>query len=249
MTVPNFVNLSFTQAQALATQNGIVLSPTASAAPSGVQADTVLSQNPAAGTKIDKGGTVTLVVAAGAQTVAVPDLRNQTETDAFNLLAAAGLTFGPKMEAFDPLVPAGSVISQSPPAGVLVNKGTPISYVLSKGPEPSPSVAPSASPSPSPTPSPTPAPTPTPPPPTPSPTPAKRTVADYRCETLAQAKTDIVGDHFTVGTVTAQPSGYTAAADSIVIEQNPAPGQKVASGTPIDLVVYDPASLATCPPP
>jgi len=246
VTVPNFVNLSFTQAQALATQNGIILSPTASAAPSGTAADTVLSQNPAAGTKIDKGGTVDLIVAAGAQTVAVPDLRNQTETDAFNLLAAAGLTFGTKTEAFDPLVPAGSVISQSPPAGVLVNKGTPISYVLSKGPEPSPSLAPSASPSPSPTPSPTP--TPTPPPPTPSPTPAKRTVADYRCVTLAQAKTDIVGDHFVVGTVTAQPSGYTAADDSIVIEQDPAPGQKVASGTPIDLVVYDPASLATCPP-
>ena len=246
VTVPNFVGQTLTQAQALAAQNGIILSPTASAAPSGVAADTVLGQNPAPGTKIDRGGTVSLTVAAGAQTVAVPDLRNQTETDAFNLLSAAGLTFGTKTEAFDPLVPPGSVISQSPSAGVLVNKGTPISYVLSKGPEPSPSLAPSASPTLSPTPSPTP--TPTPPPPTPSPTPAKRTVADYRCVTLAQATTDIEGDHFKVGTVTAQPPGYTAADDSIVIEQDPAPGQKVASGTPIDLVVYDPASLATCPP-
>jgi eukaryotic-like serine/threonine-protein kinase len=200
VTVPNFVNQTLTQAQAIATQNGLVLSPTASAAPSGVTADTVLAQNPAAGAKIDKGGTVNLIVAAGAQTVAVPDLRNQTEIDAFNLLSAAGLTFGPKTEAFDPLVPAGSVISQSPPAGVLVNKGTPISYVLSKGPEPSPSIAPSASPSPSPTPSPTPTPPPTPPP-TAAPTPAPIPVGDYVCATVADAKTKIVADGFTVGPV------------------------------------------------
>jgi beta-lactam-binding protein with PASTA domain len=48
--------------------------------------------------------------------------------------------------------------------------------------------------------------------------------------------------------VTAQPAGYTAAPESIVIEQSPAPGTKHPQGTPVDLVVYDPASLATCPP-
>ena len=244
VTVPDFVNKTLVQAQALATQAGITVSPTATTAPSGVVGDTVLSQNPAAGTKIDKGGTVSLVVAAGTETVAVPDLRNHSETDAFNLLAAAGLTFGPKTEAFDPLVPVGMVISQSPTPNVIVNKGTAISYVLSKGPEPSAS----PSPSPSPTPSPTPTPTPTPPPPTPTPTPAKLTVADYRCITLAQATTAITGDGFVVGTVTPQPDGYSAAPDSIVIQQTPTPGKKVAPGTAIDLVVYDPGSLATCPP-
>jgi beta-lactam-binding protein with PASTA domain len=201
VTVPNFVGQSLTQAQALAAQNGLALSPTASAAPSGVSADTVLGQDPAAGTKIDRGGTVNLTVAAGAQTVAVPDLRNQTETDAFNLLAAAGLQIGTKTEAFDPLVPAGSVISQSPPAGVLVNKGTPISYVLSKGPEPSASPPPSASPSPPPTPSPTPTPPPATPPPTAAPTPAPIPVGDYVCMTVGDAKAKIVADGFTVGPV------------------------------------------------
>jgi beta-lactam-binding protein with PASTA domain len=74
------------------------------------------------------------------------------------------------------------------------------------------------------------------------------TVADYRCVTLAAATSAITGDGFTLGSVTAQPSGYTAAADSIVIEQSPNPGQKRPPGTAINLVVYDPASLATCPP-
>jgi len=74
------------------------------------------------------------------------------------------------------------------------------------------------------------------------------TVADYRCLTLAEATAAITGDHLVVGTVTAQPAGYTAAPESIVIEQSPAPGTKHPQGTPVDLVVYDPASLATCPP-
>ena len=67
------------------------------------------------------------------------------------------------------------------------------------------------------------------------------TVADYRCVTLADATAALEGDGFTLGTVTAQPAGYTAAEDSIVIEQAPSPGQKRAPGTPIDLTVYDPA--------
>jgi beta-lactam-binding protein with PASTA domain len=74
------------------------------------------------------------------------------------------------------------------------------------------------------------------------------TVADYRCQTLAAARTEIEGDNLDVGTITPQPDGYPGGEDSIVIEQNPSPGQKVNPGTDIDLVVYDPASLATCPP-
>jgi serine/threonine-protein kinase len=247
VTVPNFVNKSLVDAQTLAAQAGVTVDPAAFVQRSGVAPNTVLEQDPAAGTKIAKGGTVTLTIAAGPETVAVPDLRGKTETDAFNLLAAAGLGLGPKTEAFDATVPAGSVIGTNPVGGAVVNKGTPISYVLSKGPEPTPS--PTASPTPSPTPAPTPTPTPPPtPPPTPTPPPAQLTVADYRCTTLSQATTDIVGDGFVVGTVTPQPAGYTADADSIVIDQAPKPGQKRPPGTAIDLVVYDPGSLATCPP-
>ncbi|MDP9482199.1 MAG: hypothetical protein M3P84_03145, partial [Chloroflexota bacterium] len=76
------------------------------------------------------------------------------------------------------------------------------------------------------------------------------TVGEYRCQTLAQATDDILADGFTVGTVTAQPPGYTAAGDSFVYEQLPLPAKKRAPGTPINLGVYDPASypFPTCPP-
>jgi beta-lactam-binding protein with PASTA domain len=74
------------------------------------------------------------------------------------------------------------------------------------------------------------------------------TVADYRCQTLTAATAEILGDDLVVGTVTPQPGGYPGGPDAIVIEQNPTPGKKVNPGSAVDLVVYDPASLATCPP-
>jgi serine/threonine-protein kinase len=197
VTVPNLVGKTLTDAQALATQNGLTAVAAAFAQASGAAANTVISQDPPAGGKIAEGGQIKLTLAAGAETATVPDLRGKTEQEAFSLLAAAGLTLGPKTDAFDPIIPAGQIVSQVPPAGVIANKGTAVSYVLSKGPEPS------ASPSPSPTPSPTPTPTPppTPPPPTAPPTPAPIKVGDYRCLTVAAAKAKIVDDGFTVGPV------------------------------------------------
>jgi eukaryotic-like serine/threonine-protein kinase len=231
VTVPNFVGKDLAAAQALAAQSGITINAASFVPASGAVANSVVSQDPAAGTKIDKGGTVSLTIAAGAETVAVPELRGKTETDAFNLLAAAGLTIGTRTEVFDPIVPAGQVVHQSPAAGVVVNKGTPVDYDLSKGPEPS------ASPSPSPTPSPTPTPTPTPPPtpaPTPRPTPAPITVDNYVCMTVSAAKAQIVADGFTVGPVL--PTDNDA---WFVNGQAPAAGSKHPPGSPITITTQD----------
>jgi beta-lactam-binding protein with PASTA domain len=241
VTVPNFVNKTLVDAQTLASQTGITVSPAATAAPSGVVANTVISQDPAAGTKIDKGGNVNLVVAAGAETVAVPNILNKPETEAINLLAAAGLTVSPKTEAFDPFVPLGAVISQNPAPGVLVNKGTPISYVLSKGPQPSASPPPSPPPSPSPTPLPTPTPTPTPPPPTPTPTPTPITVGDYVCRTVADAKSKIVTDGFMVGPVLPTDNDLW-----FVTGQAPNAGTKAPPKSPITITTQE-TKPASCP--
>jgi len=77
------------------------------------------------------------------------------------------------------------------------------------------------------------------------------TVGEYRCETLSEATADIAADGFTLGTVTAEPPGYTADGTSYVFQQLPLPGKKRAPGTAIDLGVYDPGSYPypTCPPP
>ncbi|MBA2315167.1 MAG: PASTA domain-containing protein, partial [Chloroflexi bacterium] len=107
-------------------------------------------------------------------------------------------------------------------------------------------------PTPTPIPTPTPAPTPTPTP-APTPTPGQANVGDYRCVSLAQARSAIEADGFTVGVVTGEPPGYTWTDENepLVVAQNPAPGVRQTVGSPVDLLVYDPASypFGTCPPP
>ncbi len=247
VVVPNFVGQTLQQAQPLADAKGLAIKATAFVKSNDQPEGTITAQDPGADATVDKGATISVTVATGQALVAVPDVKFQTESTALKTLVEATLTPGTATPEFDPTVVAGSVVSTSPAAGVQVASGTTIDYVVSKGPEPSVTPSPSPTASPSPTPSPTPTPTP---PPTPTPTAATTTVGEYRCQTLAQAKLDIAADGFAVGTITAQPPGYTAADDSLVFEQLPLPGKKRAPGTAIDLGVYDPASypFPTCPP-
>jgi serine/threonine-protein kinase len=195
--------------------------------------NTIVTQDPGPGANVDEGGTVRVVIDAGVGQTAVPDLRNHTQAEALQLIADAGLRLGEIKQAFSDTVPIDSVVAQSHQPGVLVTKQTAIDITLSKGPKPSPS----------------PSPTPTrPPPPTPTPTPAPINVGNYLCMTLEEASDAIVADGFKVGTVTPEPAGYPGGPDAIVIDQDPNPGTKHRPGTSIKLTVYDPASLATCPP-
>ncbi len=155
-----------------------------------------------------------------------------------------GLTVGEETTEFSPSVPAGSVTAQNPRAGTVVAPGTPVDYVISNGPEPTPS----PTPTPAPTPTPTPAPTPTPKP-TPTPTPAPVNVGDYvaGCQTLDSATTAIDNDGFTVGVVTDDPDVTGPSTPTwVVLAQSPKAGTKQPLGTPIDLVLTDPA-VKPCP--
>jgi beta-lactam-binding protein with PASTA domain len=196
----------------------------------------VIDQDPDAGAIVDEGSQVTLTIALGDETVTVPDIRNRPESEALNLIRDAGLTIGVRSEAFDPAVPANSIVSQSLAPGSVVAPNTPVDYTVSIGASPSPS--PSPTPTPTPTPSPTPEPTPTP----------RANVGDYRCITLAQASVEITADGFRVGEVTGVPEGYEPAPESVVIDQTPNPGMRRELGARIDLKVTDPASLPSCPP-
>ncbi len=169
VTVPNFVGQTLEVATTEADGLGITLAPTTETSDQPV--GTILRQDPAEGAVVGPGARVAVVVAAGVATVPVPDLRNKTESQALQLISEAGLTLGQRTTAFDEVVPIGSIASQSHAPGGVVAKGTAIDYVVSDGPEPTPS--PTPEPTPSPTPEPTPTPTPTPEPtatPTPEPT-------------------------------------------------------------------------------
>jgi eukaryotic-like serine/threonine-protein kinase len=227
VAVPNLIGLTFEEARDAATAVGLTVDQAAFEQAS-AEVNTVIRQDPPAGTLITSGSAVHLTIAIGAETTIVPDLRLKSEQQARTLITQAGLTIGTRTEAFDVIVPAQSIVSQSPTAGQSVAKGTAVDYVVSKGPEPTPTPAPT----------PPPTPEPTPPPATPKP----QNVGNYMCNLLAIAQGAIQDDNFTVGTIHGPE-----APESWVIWQDPQPGAKRLPGAAIELWTVDQPAPTTCP--
>jgi serine/threonine-protein kinase len=113
---------------------------------SGVGEGQVFRQDPAPGTVLNRGDTVSYWVSTGKPQATVPDLSNLTQSAAIDALTAAGLKYTVTPQT-STTVPSGTVISQDPAAGKKVDKGTTVSIVVSSGsPSPSPSPSPSTSP-------------------------------------------------------------------------------------------------------
>ncbi len=251
VTVPRLVDLTLEAAQAAAAQLGFTLTIAGSEERTDIPPDVVLTQDPAEGGTVAEGGEVLVTVSRGKVSAAVPNLRNLPRNEALQLIVQESLTVGTETHAFDPVVPAGSVISQSPLAGIIVAPGTAVDYVISDGPEPTPTPAPTPTPTPVPTPTPTPTPRPTP-----TPTPAPVNVGDYTCQTaqvpttqtVEVATTQIDSDGFALGKVTSDPPGTDPVPTTwIVTAQSPKAGQKRPLGTAIELVAQDPATQTVCP--
>ena len=97
----------------------------------------VLRIEPAAGTELTAGDTVTLTVSKGPEVVLVdmPDLMGGSENEALTLLEAAGLNWEPvTYEEYDGT--PGQVIYQSVEAYSQVEKGTIVSFKISIEPPP-----------------------------------------------------------------------------------------------------------------
>ena len=103
-----------------------------------VEAGRVISQNPAAGKKAERGTKISLVISKGEEpkeVVAVPDLRNMTPTEAQAELTKLGLKGDPGDSVYDSEVEAGKVATQTPKAGEQAKEGDTVTYHLSKGKE------------------------------------------------------------------------------------------------------------------
>ncbi|MBQ9087124.1 MAG: PASTA domain-containing protein [Clostridia bacterium] len=95
---------------------------------------TVLSTLPPAGATLREGATVTLRVSAGKEIllIYVPDLSGLTEISAETLLRSAGFQTGTVSYRSSSL-PAGTVISQEPPAHTELERNATVSYTVSAG--------------------------------------------------------------------------------------------------------------------
>lgn len=109
---------------------------------------TIVSQNPEGNTKAEKGSSVDLVVSKGPKDVLVkvPNLENESLSNAKTLLSANNLTLGKTTLGDSTTVQKDHVISQSVAGGTEVAENTVIDLVISKGipDKPAASATPSA---------------------------------------------------------------------------------------------------------
>lgn len=94
--------------------------------------DTVLRQEPAAGTRAKKGATVLLTISKGAQGVTVPRVVGLTEALATAKLDARG--FRTSVSRVSSTKPSGLVVSQEPAQGTKAAKGSIVGINVSQGP-------------------------------------------------------------------------------------------------------------------
>jgi serine/threonine-protein kinase len=92
----------------------------------------VYDQNPDAGSRVERGGTVTIFVSTGPPKVTVPDVKGQQWPDAQQALTDQGLV---PVEHIVPGKDKGVVAATDPPAGKSVPKGSKVRVNVMSGPQ------------------------------------------------------------------------------------------------------------------
>ncbi|MHA2789373.1 protein kinase domain-containing protein [Corynebacterium sp. S7] len=91
----------------------------------------VAQTDPAAGTALDIGSTVTVAVSKGPEPIAVPDIRGIPQEDAIAQIEAAGLNVGEVTEKFDKEIYGGNVITTSPARLSELKRGDTVDLIVS----------------------------------------------------------------------------------------------------------------------
>lgn len=136
-TVPDVKNKTVAEAQQLLRTAGFQSEPK-DVFDDDILAGLAVGTEPESGAEVRKFQPITLFVSKGAQLFALPTLTGGSLDEAKSALNAAEMALGNVTQAFDEKVPAGVVISQDPAKGTEVRHGTPVSLVVSKGPQPIP---------------------------------------------------------------------------------------------------------------
>ena len=101
-----------------------------------IQAGSIISQEPAAGSKAPSGASITIKISKGedAQNKQVPDVTGKDEMTATALLTESGFEVGTVTEVNNDSVAEGLVCSQSYSAGSYAPEGTKVDITVSLGP-------------------------------------------------------------------------------------------------------------------
>lgn len=101
-----------------------------------VASGNVINTTPSAGTKAEKGSTVTMLVSQGTDKKTVPDVRGMVDATAQSTIKNYGFNVGTVTYDYSDSVEKGMVISQTVTPGGKAAAGTTISITVSNGPKP-----------------------------------------------------------------------------------------------------------------
>ncbi|MFE9448815.1 Stk1 family PASTA domain-containing Ser/Thr kinase [Streptomyces sp. NPDC006739] len=130
---PNFVSNSYGDAQKMAVNADLKLAPPTRKPCDNQPKGNVCSQNPAAGTDVKKGDTISLVVSTGAPKVTVPDVRGISFDKAQAQLKSQGFDVAKKTEVSTQTPDV--VIAQDPAGDTEKEKGSTITLTVAKAEE------------------------------------------------------------------------------------------------------------------
>jgi beta-lactam-binding protein with PASTA domain len=178
----------------------------------------VMTQMPPAGTKVRRGWSVRVAQSLGPQRVAIPDVTGGSERIAELNIRRRGLTLASIAHVNLPDLPQDRVISQSPPAKASGVAAPRIGVLVSDGPEPSTYVMPNLTGQPLGS--------------------ATLALQDAGMKvgkvTLLPAPSTLTGD---VSTTVAPSADAQPSAASMIVNQTPLPGQKIAAGSVVNFEV------------
>lgn len=131
-TVPNVVDMTYTDAAKMLSDQGFVVVPNA-LAKEGVGDDVVYAQDPPANSATKAGDTITLTFNPAKPPVTVPAIQGLTFKEATDILAPLGLQLTVTATQNDPSLGFGQIISQDPQAQQTLPAGGTVKVVISGG--------------------------------------------------------------------------------------------------------------------
>ena len=135
VNVPNVVGSDRATAEKALSDNDLVANVSEQYSDN-VAAGIVISQTVEAGTMVDKGSTIGIVVSKGQESAGVTNVVGVDRNSAISVLEAAGFKVSEGASQYSDRVAAGYVISQSESAGVKLAKGSTVTIVVSNGRQP-----------------------------------------------------------------------------------------------------------------
>jgi len=217
VTIPKLVGMSPLEAERVGAASGLQVVIERQFYSPDIPEGRIMTQVPPPGTRVRRGWSVRVAQSLGPQRVSIPDVTGESERAAELNIRRRGLALGSVAEVSLPDAPQDRVVSQSPPANASGISAPKISLLVSEGPEP-----------------------------------AVYAMPDFTGQPLGSATIALQEAGMRVGKVSVppqsmpgEPKGTQAApnavsepnAASMIVTQNPAPGQKIAVGTTVNFEV------------